>query len=115
LLNSSTSYYAFYRFQFSGLNAVEGITWTYLKTGSPSGSGLPVVGARTMSFSAVKTGTDPGTNTQVNVDKVIFDAHFEQQNHAADYVQIRSSRASVQEASAEVRAAAVLLTDLLNH
>ena len=40
LVDSSTSYYQFYNFRFSGLNRIEGQSWTYLKTDKISGSGL---------------------------------------------------------------------------
>lgn len=53
LLDSSTSYYTLYVFRFAGLNQVQGSAWTYLKSGSPSGAGLPFLGHRIQGASAV--------------------------------------------------------------
>ncbi|MCA9238553.1 MAG: hypothetical protein KDA37_00060 [Planctomycetales bacterium] len=60
LLDSSTSYYQFYALTPSGLNALEGRSWTYLKTSEPSGAGLPVLAMRSRSAAAVATGSGPG-------------------------------------------------------
>lgn len=64
LLDSSSNYYKFYRFTFSGLNSIEGTVWTYLKTSTPSGSGLPFIAFRSQSASLVKTGVGPGAKAQ---------------------------------------------------
>lgn len=64
LLDSSTSYYKYYRFTFSGLNSIEGTCWTYLKTSSPSEFGLPFIAFRSQSASLVKTGVGPGARAQ---------------------------------------------------
>ena len=60
LVDSSTSYYQAYNFRFSGLNRIEGQSWTYLKTGTISGSGLYFVAHRTKSQARVKGGSAPG-------------------------------------------------------
>lgn len=67
LLDSSTSYYTFFSLTFSGLNTVEGRSWTFLKTGTLSGGGLPVVGFRSASATAVKTGAGPALNKRIPV------------------------------------------------
>jgi hypothetical protein len=64
LLDSSTNYYTAYNFKYSGLNTIEGRSWTYLKTSNISGSGLPFVGFRSLSASLVKTGSGPGIATR---------------------------------------------------
>lgn len=60
LLDSSTSHYTFYAFRFSGLNQIQGSAWTYLKTGSPSGAGLPFIGHRIQGASAVVSAASLG-------------------------------------------------------
>jgi hypothetical protein len=45
LVDSSTSYYQFYVFEWS-VNRWVGYSWTYLKTSEPSGSGLQFFGSR---------------------------------------------------------------------
>ena len=60
LVDSSPSYYTAYNFRFSGLNRIEGQTWTYLKSSTMSGSGLYFVGHRTKSQARVKGGSAPG-------------------------------------------------------
>jgi len=45
LVDSSTSYYTLYRFEWS-INKWLGRSWTYLKTSQPSGGGLLFVGSR---------------------------------------------------------------------
>jgi hypothetical protein len=80
LLDSSTSYYQFSKFRLSGLNTIEGSLWTYLKTGVPSGTGMPFYANRIRSATAVQTGVGPGINTKSAVDQAAADAHFEQQN-----------------------------------
>lgn len=59
ILDSSPSYYTFNTFRFSGLNTMEGRSWTYLKSATLSGSGLPFVGLRTGSKTSVVSGTGP--------------------------------------------------------
>lgn len=59
LLDSSSSYYQGFRIVMQGLNKFEGTNWTYLKTSSPSGSGLPVVGFRMAGKVGVTTGSAP--------------------------------------------------------
>lgn len=60
LVDSSTSYYQAYNFRFSGLNRIEGQSWTYLKTGTISGPGLYFVAHRTKSQARIKGGNAPG-------------------------------------------------------
>lgn len=45
LIDSSTNYYDFMLFKW-GLDKLEGRFWTYRKTSSPSGSGLPLFGSK---------------------------------------------------------------------
>lgn len=67
LLDSSTSYYEFFQFRFSGLNTMEGTSWTYLKTSLPSGAGLPFVGLRSGSAMSVINGTGPALQKSANL------------------------------------------------
>jgi hypothetical protein len=60
LVDSSTSYYEFYVFNTTGFNRIEGQNYTYLKTSSPTGSGLFFLGHRTKSYNFVLNGTGPG-------------------------------------------------------
>jgi hypothetical protein len=60
LLDSSTSYYTFYIFSMNGLNRAEGLTWTYKKAESPTGSGTYFVGNRTKSGARVQGYNAPG-------------------------------------------------------
>lgn len=60
LVDSSPSYYQAYNFRFSGINRLEGQSWTYLKTDTLSGSGLYFVAHRTKSQVRVKGGSGPG-------------------------------------------------------
>ncbi len=60
LLDSSTSYYRAYQFQFTGLNRIEGQYWLYLKTSTLSGPGTYFVAHRTKSQARVKGGSAPG-------------------------------------------------------
>ncbi|HEX4780340.1 MAG TPA: hypothetical protein VH301_06275 [Usitatibacter sp.] len=62
LLDSSTSYYTLYIFTMHTLNRIEGQSWTYLKSSSPTGSGLFFLGHRTKSGTRVRTGVGPGTS-----------------------------------------------------
>lgn len=80
LLDSSTSYWQFSKFKFSGLNTIEGTVWTYLKGNSPTGSGLPFYANRIRSASSVITGVGPGINTKSAVDQADTDAYFQHQN-----------------------------------
>lgn len=59
LLDASTSYYDYFTFRFSGLNTMEGTSWTFLKTSALSGSGLPFIGLRSGSASSVINGVGP--------------------------------------------------------
>ena len=59
LVDSSTSYYTFYNFQWS-INTWGGRAWTYLKTAQLSGSGLPFFGSRILG----KTYSEQPTNAQ---------------------------------------------------
>ncbi|MBP8018831.1 MAG: hypothetical protein KAY82_02230 [Hylemonella sp.] len=63
LVDTSTSYYDFYLFTFSGLNAIEGKAWTFLKTASLSGPGSPFMGFRSKSAALVSTGLGPGMSS----------------------------------------------------
>ena len=67
LLDSSTSYYTAYSFRFSGLNTMEGRSWTYLKSGTLSGSGTPFVGLRTGSTTSVTNGTGPALQRSASI------------------------------------------------
>jgi hypothetical protein len=80
LLNSSTSYNQFMKFKFNGLNTIEGFYWVYLKTGSPSGAGVPFYATRIRSATAVNTGVGPGINTKSAADHADTDAHLEYLN-----------------------------------
>lgn len=64
MIDTSTSYYQFYSFSFTGLNAIEGTTWTFLKTSKLSGPGTPFIAFRSQSASFVKTGVGPGVKAQ---------------------------------------------------
>lgn len=59
LLDYSTSYYTAYQFSLTAFNRIEGLTWTYLKTGSPTGGGTPFIAFRAKSKSFVTTGIGP--------------------------------------------------------
>ena len=59
LLDSSTSYYDFYVFSFTGFNLIEGDDYTYLKGSSPTGS-LPFVAHRVKSAALVAGANAPG-------------------------------------------------------
>jgi hypothetical protein len=79
ILDSSTNYYKYFNFTFSGLNTIEGRVWTYLKSSTLSGSGTPFVAFRSQSASFVKTGKGPGVKAaaatihqSTNVDFEIF-------------------------------------------
>jgi len=77
LLDSSTSYYTFYVFFPGAFNRVEGLTWTFLKTASPSGGGTYFVAQRTKSTARVRTGIGPGvtkaTGAQPEVEAALLD------------------------------------------
>lgn len=60
LLDSSSSYYSLYVFRMNTFNRVEGQSWTYLKSGSPTGSGLYFLGHRTKSYTRVRGLNGPG-------------------------------------------------------
>lgn len=68
LLNSSPSYYTAYIFRFSGLNTMEGRSWTYLKSSTLSGSGLPFVGLRTGSATSVINGSGPALQKSAKIE-----------------------------------------------
>ncbi|MCU6434016.1 hypothetical protein LPB67_09580 [Undibacterium sp. Jales W-56] len=53
ILDSSTSYYQFFQFKFTGFNRMEGTHWTFLKGGTIAGSGENWVAFRTASKSFV--------------------------------------------------------------
>ena len=74
LLDSSSSYYTAYRFRFTGLNRIEGQTWTYLKTSAPSGSGLYFVAQRTKSKARVNGNNAPGVTKAMDNQDAIFAA-----------------------------------------
>lgn len=59
LLDSSTSYYTAYQFTMTALNRIEGLSWTYLKTGTLSGSGTPFIAFRSKTKTFAMTGTGP--------------------------------------------------------
>lgn len=61
ILDSSTSYYQFFLFKFTGFNRMEGTHWTYLKTATLSGSGENWVGFRTASKSFAQGQIAPAT------------------------------------------------------
>ena len=60
LLDSSSSYYKYCTYTFTGLNTIEGTSWTFLKSSAPTGSGLPFIAFRSQSASFVKNGIGPG-------------------------------------------------------
>ncbi|NJD18734.1 MAG: hypothetical protein FIA95_05560 [Gemmatimonadetes bacterium] len=60
LVDSSASYYTLYVFTMRTLNRVEGLSWTYLKTSSPSGSGMYFLAHRTKSYARVRGLNAPG-------------------------------------------------------
>lgn len=62
LLDASASYYKAYRFRFAGLNRIEGVEWTYLKSSSPSGGGTFFLAHRTKSRSRVNGFNAPGAS-----------------------------------------------------
>jgi hypothetical protein len=64
LLDSSTSYYEFFMFTFTGLNLVEGTSSTYLKGSSPTGS-LNTIGHRIRSAEAAAGGDAPGVDNEM--------------------------------------------------
>jgi len=74
ILDSSTSYYQYFEFGFSGLNAIEGRSWTILKTSTVSGSGTPFIGFRSLSASAVKSGVRASGTTETAKHHVVSSA-----------------------------------------
>jgi hypothetical protein len=60
LVDSSTSYYRLYAFTMTTFNRIEGLEWTYLKTGSPTGSGTYFLAHRTKSYTRVRGLNGPG-------------------------------------------------------
>lgn len=64
VISTSSTYYQGYSFSFTGLNSIEGTTWVYPKTSSPSGAGSPFIAYRSQSASFVKTGAGPGAKAQ---------------------------------------------------
>lgn len=115
LLNSSTSYYQISRFRFSGLNTIEGWYWLYLKTGTPSGLGIPFYATRIRSATAVKTGIGPGINTKSASDPSEIDAHFEQQNRLRATAPNTAQEAKAAEIDPSVVNAAALLQRVLRN
>ncbi len=68
LLDSSTSYYSLFLFTMNTFNRVEGRTWTYLKTSSPTGSGMYFLAHRTKSYTRVRGLNGPGVTKSVADD-----------------------------------------------
>jgi len=66
LLDSSTSYYNFFVFSFTGLNLIEGTSYVYLKGSNPT-SGLYFVGHRIKSAQAAAGGNRPGTGKSLEI------------------------------------------------
>lgn len=62
LVDSSQSYYQLYVFDMSA-DRKEGVSWTYEKSDSPSGSGLPFIAHRSASRAYVQTGSGPHSPT----------------------------------------------------
>lgn len=62
LVDSSTSYYDFYIFNTTGFNRLEGSTWTYLKTSTPTGNGTFFQGFRTASYAYLTSGRGPASS-----------------------------------------------------
>lgn len=83
LIDSSSSYYKYYRYSFSGLNTIEGTSWTFLKSGSPSGSGLPFVAFRSQSASLVKNGIGPGVQARssINNEQLMLEMEVQDELH----------------------------------
>lgn len=70
ILDSSTSYYQFFYFKFTGFNRMEGTHWTYLKSGNISGTGENWVAFRTASKNYVQGGSGPRTSKSVQLDPI---------------------------------------------
>lgn len=62
LIDSSSSYYDYYEFNTTGYNRVEGWSWTFVKSASPTGSGLFFLGHRTMSYNYLIKGSGPAAS-----------------------------------------------------
>lgn len=60
LVDSSPSYYTFYQFFFTGINRIEGWSYTFPKNGYPAG-GIPFVGDRIKSAASIAGKDAPGT------------------------------------------------------
>jgi len=69
LMDSSSSYYRLYLFRLNTFNRAEGQLWVYLKTDTPSGSGLYFVAHRTKSAALLQTGNGPGIGKSAWVDE----------------------------------------------
>jgi len=92
LLDSSTLYYDFYTFTFEGVNFVEGLDFTYLKTSTPSTS-LPMVGYRTKSAQRVLGQNAPGSEKTVARDETLQTKAAMRAGPAASQAQIEHARA----------------------
>jgi len=74
LLDSSASYYRYFRFNQTGFNRVEGTFWVYPKGGTPSGSGTFYQAYKTASYAFLTTGTGPASTKSSEVlDASAFD------------------------------------------
>lgn len=111
LVDSSTSYYQFYEFKFSGFNTIEGNVWTYLKSSSPSGSGLPFVAFRSQSASLVSNGVGPGVRSLalINRSNDEVEMNYESQNELL----FLSQPAVNLENEGSIRDVAIQLKDIL--
>lgn len=62
LVDSSSSYYSLYLFPMNTFNRVEGLEWTYLKSGTPTGNGTYFLAHRTKSYTRVRGLNGPGVS-----------------------------------------------------
>lgn len=65
LVDSSTDYYRFFRYETAGFNRLEGQFWIFEKNGNPAGAGTFFQGFRTASASFVQTGTGPASSKRL--------------------------------------------------
>ena len=68
LLDSSTSFYRFFRFNTTGFNRLEGQFWIFDKSAQPTGAGTFFQGHRTASGSYVQTGIGPASSKMLDTE-----------------------------------------------
>ncbi len=91
LLDSSTSYYRFYTFTYTGLNRIEGNEYLYLKTSTSLGTPEYFIGHRIKSGAALAGKSAPGTGKALaiglDLDRIAADeAQFHAKFKRADAV-----------------------------